>query len=195
LNRLSANFVLAYHGCDEAAARGLLDGAPFQASRNDYDWLGSGIYFWEANPQRGLDFARESMKRRGTKIKRPTVIGAAIDLGTCLDLTTMDGIGMAQIGYRSLVANWTDAGKALPVNQDRLRRQLDCAVFQRVHEIYEPTGRGFDTVRGIFAEGEPAYPGAAFDAKTHVQIAVRNPDCIKGVFRVPERHVAAWTRV
>ena len=40
-------------------------------------------------------------------------------------------------------------------------------------------------MRGIFAEGEPAYPGAAFDAKTHVQIAVRNADCIKGVSASP----------
>lgn len=135
------------------------------------------------------------MGRKGSKIERPAVVGAAIDLGNCLDLTTMDGIGMAQIGYRSLVTNLTDAGKELPVNQDRLRRHLDCAAFQHLHEIYKLTGRSFDSVRGIFAEGEPAYPGAAFDAKTHVQIAVRNQDCIKGVFRVPERHTEGWKPV
>ncbi|MDR3532452.1 MAG: hypothetical protein P4L90_18105 [Rhodopila sp.] len=173
-------------------ARHLLDGGTFQSSRNDYDWLGWGIYFWEANPRRGLDFAKEAMGRKGTKIKRPAVVGAAIDLGKCLDLTTMDGIGMVQIGYRSLVATLADAGKELPVNQDRLRRQLDCAVLQRLHEVYEEAGNQFDSVRGIFAEGAPAYPGAAFDAKTHVQIAVRNPDCIKGVFRVPDHHLQGW---
>ncbi|MGA7236293.1 MAG: hypothetical protein WBY44_11470 [Bryobacteraceae bacterium] len=42
-----------------------------------------------------------------------------------------------------------------------------------------------DTFRGVFIEGEPLYPGAGFYAKTHVQIVVRNPNCIKGVFRVP----------
>lgn len=37
---------------------------------------------------------------------------------------------------------------------------------------------------GVFVEGEPIYPGAGFDAKTHVQICVCDPACIKGVFRV-----------
>lgn len=44
----------------------------------------------------------------------------------------------------------------------------------------------FDTVKGIFTEGEPAYENAGFAEKTHVQICVRNQDCIKGVFRVPD---------
>jgi hypothetical protein len=192
LHRLSASFVLGYHGCDEAVAQHLLGGGDFRSSRNDYDWLGWGIYFWEANPQRGLDFAKESAGRRGSKIRQPAVVGSAIDLGNCLDLMTMAGIDMVQSAYRSLAATLADTGENLPVNQDRLRRQLDCAVFQQLHDVYEEQGDSFDTVRGIFAEGQPAYPGAAFDAKTHVQIAVRNPDCIKGVFRVPSRHLTGW---
>jgi hypothetical protein len=28
-------------------------------SDNPYDWLGTGIYFWEANPLRALQFAQE----------------------------------------------------------------------------------------------------------------------------------------
>lgn len=190
--RLSANFVLGYHGCDEAVAEHLLHGGEFHQSQNDYDWLGWGTYFWEANPQRGLDFAKEAMRRAGSKIKRPTVVGVAIDLGNCLDLMTMAAIDLVRSSHRSLVDELADAGKTPPINQDRFRRHLDCAVFLHLHELYQATGESFDTVRGIFAEGEPAYPGAAFDAKTHVQIAVRNPDCIKGVFRVPERHMDGW---
>ena len=29
-------------------------------------------------------------------------------------------------------------------------------------------------------------PSSGFYEKTHIQIAVRNPDCIKGIFRVPQ---------
>lgn len=36
-----------------------------------------------------------------------------------------------------------------------------------------------DTLRGIFLEADPLYPGAGFYAKTHVQIVVRSPTCIK----------------
>ncbi len=32
--------------------------------RNDYDWLGHGIYFWEKNPERAYDFAGEYRKRK-----------------------------------------------------------------------------------------------------------------------------------
>lgn len=28
-----------------------------RSSDNDYDWLGPGIYFWENNPKRAIDYA------------------------------------------------------------------------------------------------------------------------------------------
>jgi hypothetical protein len=192
LPRLSASFVLGYHGCDEAVADRLLAGDLFKASQNDYDWLGPGIYFWEANPQRGLDFATELMKRKGSKIKKPAVVGAIVDLGDCLDLMSLVGIDMVRSAYESLAATLTEAGEALPTNRDSLRRNLDCAVIQHLHAIYEAQGDFLDTVRGVFVEGRELYPGSAFDAKTHIQIAVRNPACIKGVFRVPEAHLERW---
>jgi hypothetical protein len=44
-------------------------------------------------------------------------------------------------------------------------------------------GIGYDSVRCAFAEGPPAFPGAGIRAASHIQIAVRNPGCIIGVFR------------
>jgi len=32
------------------------------ASNNPWDWLGNGIYFWENDPQRALEFAQEAMR-------------------------------------------------------------------------------------------------------------------------------------
>ena len=46
----------------------------------------------------------------------------------------------------------------------------------------DPQFRAFDTIRGMFVEGGKAYPGSGLYKKSHVQIAVRNPACIKGVF-------------
>ena len=41
-------FVLGYHGCDRSIMNDILTGkSGLQASRNDYDWLGNGVYFWE----------------------------------------------------------------------------------------------------------------------------------------------------
>jgi hypothetical protein len=158
-----------------------------QPSNNEYDWLGPGIYFWEANPLRGLEFATEAAKREPNRIKEAFVVGAIIELGFCLDLTTKAGIEMVRIAYDSLRQTSQTAAGPLPENSsDRLRHPLDCAVIQRLHSIAKETGSAFDTVKGVFTEGNPIYPGAGFLEKTHIQIAVVNPTCIKGVFRVPE---------
>ena len=75
----------------------------------------------------------------------------------------------------------------MPENgKDGLLRKLDYAVMRQVHLMIErQQAAPIDTVRGIFLEGAPIYPTAGFHEKTHVQIAVCNPACIKGVFRVP----------
>ncbi len=189
MQRLSASFVLGYHGCDQAVADSLLRGDQFKKSANDYDWLGGGVYFWEANPIRGLDFAERAGQRPRSKIKTPAVVGAVIDLGACLDLTTVYGIEMVRSAHGSLESQMAAAKAVMPQNQDTLRRQLDCAVIEQVHLINEGIGLEIDSVRGVFTEGSPVYPGSAFDQETHVQIAVRNPTCIKGVFRVPAAHL------
>lgn len=167
-------------------------GEAFKPSENVYDWLGFGIYFWEANPMRGLGFANEAMARRGSKIKKPTVIGAVIDLGDCLDLLSSASVELVRIAYDSLIETLEAADKEPPNNKGRLHRPLDCAVIEHLHGIYESTpGRRFDSVRAAFTEGNPVYPDAGFDAKTHIQIAVRTPACIKGVFRVPPSHLTS----
>ncbi len=187
MHRLTTSFILGYHGCDSYVAEKLIDGAAFKKSNNDYDWLGPGIYFWEANPLRGLDWASEQAKRKGSAIKRPAVVGAVIDLGRCLDFTTLAGIEFASLAYDSLENVTKAAGLELPKNSgDRIRRNLDCAVVRRLHSILNDNGEPpVESVRGVFTEGDPIYPGAGFDRKTHIQVAVCNPECIKGVFRVP----------
>lgn len=194
MHRLSSTFVLGYHGCDASIADRLLSGAPFKESSNDYDWLGPGVYFWEANPQRGLDFAIEASARRTSSIKRPAVVGAIIELGLCLDMTTLKAIEMIKIAYESLKGTFDTAGTSLPKNgRDLLLRRSDCAVVRRLHSILERDKIRLDTLRGVFIEGSPIYPDSGFNEKTHTQIAVRNFDCIKGVFRVPEDQLRRWT--
>ncbi len=183
--------MLGYHGCEQSVAERLLAGEPFQKSKNDYDWLGPGIYFWEANSLRGLEFAAELQNTPwGSDITTPAVVGAIIDLGLCLDLTTAAGIRQVRAAHASYISICEKLGEILPKNSPdlhQLRRPLDCAVFAQLHEIRkdneEPT---IDTVRGVFVEGEPAYEGAGFRARTHIQICVCNTSSIKGVFRVPD---------
>jgi hypothetical protein len=66
-----------------------------------------------------------------------------------------------------------------------LKRTLDCAVIKTVHKLRKDSGETpYQTVYGVFEEGDPLYPNAGFRSKTHVQIAVIDPECIVGFFRV-----------
>jgi hypothetical protein len=196
LHRLSSTFILGYHGCDRKIGERLLRGEPFKPSTNEYDWLGPGIYFWEANPLRGLEFAREAAQRKDSRIEKPFVIGAVIELGLCLDLTTSGGIEWVRDAYIKLVEVFRAADLALPENRvSGLRRNLDCAVIRQLHQAIRDKGLDpIDTAKGVFTEGGPIYAGAGFNEKTHVQIAVCNPACIKGVFRVPARELEPVTK-
>jgi hypothetical protein len=201
LHRLASNFVLGYHGCDRDVGEALLAGkTKFKFSNNDWDWLGEGIYFWESNPKRGLEFAKVLQRWRAehdkaNQITEPFVIGAAIDLGFCLDLTTSTGIQAIAGMYADLAERSKTARTPMPKNEggsDLLFRRLDCAVINHLHAIRERQKlQRFDTVKGVFIEGNTIYAGSGFYERTHVQIAVRNPECIKGIFRVPPDQLAA----
>ena len=66
-------------------------------------------------------------------------------------------------------------------------RPLDCLVIKMVHKLREESGlEAYDSVYGIFVEGQELFPGSGFKAKSHAQIAIRNPECIAGYFRVPD---------
>jgi hypothetical protein len=186
VHNLAVAFILGYHGCDATIAENLLRNDAFTPSENSYDWLGSGIYFGESNP------AAIRSQAKGTPYT-PAVVGAAIDLGFCLDLISANGITAVEEAYNGYVATMTQLGKPVSKNEggeDRLRRNLDCDVLNYLHAIRKASKDmpPFDTVRGVFVEGDGIYPGAGFRRKTHVQICVRTQSMIKGVFRVPESH-------
>ena len=194
MHNLSTTFVLGYHGCDLSVAEELIAGEAFRPSENDYDWLGHGIYFWEANPARALDFTRE-LRLRSAAIKAPYVVGAVIDLGYCLDLTSTAGISAVEKGYESFSQVMAVSGAQMPKNgggPDLLLRKLDCAVINHIHaSLKSKKIQPFDTVRGVFIEGGRIYENSGFFKKTHIQISVRNLAGIKGVFRLPKDQLMA----
>lgn len=188
VHRLATSFVLGYHGCQKSVAERLVQGSRFRRSRNSYDWLGHGIYFWEANPDRALSFIKEVRKRRNESDKDVAVVGAPIDLGFCLDLLSERSIEIVREAHRGLIALLHDANAPVPKNaggHDLLRRDLDCAVVNYLHEV-RSVGRksAFQTIRGLFVEGDPIFDNSGFRDKTHIQICVRRSSNIKGVFKV-----------
>ena len=79
--------------------------------------------------------------------------------------------------------------KELPKNKpignsdDLLLRRLDCSVVQTALELNKKANtHSYDSVKGVFWEGQELYPNAGFREKNHIQICVCNPNCIKGYF-------------
>lgn len=77
-------------------------------SDNRYDWLGSGAYFWEWDYARAYDWAKEF---RGEK--DASVVGAAIELGNCLDLSTFRGAEAVEAAYQNFVAYMQQSGEQI----------------------------------------------------------------------------------
>lgn len=189
--------VLAYHGCDREVGERVLAGeVEIQPSTNDYDWLGSGVYFWEGSATRALHWAgflkKNPNSSRG-KIEEPFVVGAIISPGRCLDLTEADSLEILRAAYAEYVQVMETFHAPLPKNlagyegdRDLVKRHLDCAVINYLHDYCAKVGEPpFDTIRCPFFEGEPLFPGSNVAARTHLQWCIRDPKkSILGYFRV-----------
>lgn len=181
------SFVLGFHGTEQDKVNAVVEGktAHLRKSEGDYEWLGHGIYFWENDPQRGLEWAESGNTKK--KIEHPAVVGAVIDLGHCLDLTSRMGLDEVKAAHDTLQEVYAKGGLSMPTNKmgkDKVKRELDCQVIQMLH-FYRAANDlpPYDTVRAPFLEDEPLYTDAGFRRKNHIQIAVINTDCIKGYFR------------
>jgi hypothetical protein len=178
--------ITGFHSCDRELGLRLLNGSDqLRPSDNPWDWLGPGIYFWEQNPYRALEYAKEAAQQKqkfSGKITTPFVVGAIIELGNCLNLVEPNSISIVKEAYTNLLKMARDSGEQIPVNKGA-NRQLDCAVIKYVHESNKRKGAlRYDTIRSPFQEGGPIYDGANFTDQLHIEICVLNPDMITGYF-------------
>ena len=184
--RLRKGLILAFHGCDAStAAEVISQGQHLRASENAYDWLGSGVYFWENNPERAYEWARAAQMRG--RIQSPAVVGAVLDLGLCLDLT--ETVGCEEVAeafamyQKSAAKGWTAPIRENSGGPDSLMRHRDCDVISLLHTLRQARQTPpFASVRAAFHEGGELYPGAGFSRKSHIQICLRDTASILGYF-------------
>lgn len=135
------NLVIGFHGCDAETCQSLLN-TPNELvySEKPYDWLGHGLYFWENNYERALLWAKDK-KTRG-EINNPSVIGAVLHLGYCLDLLDSRYIKMLQEYYKVMESEYRILSKEIPQNKDfktdryndKIVRELDCTLIEYMHQ-------------------------------------------------------------
>lgn len=192
--------ILAYHGCDITVRDRLIKGQlpRLTPSSNRYDWLGEGVYLFEGDAGRAMEFARaachQSAKLLSVRpIVTPAVVGAILCVSRCWDMTTVDGRRDYVMAHARLRDAQDTAGRPMPTNrpsdafdEDTLIRGLDCAVFNVGHEMRARDGSPpIQLVRAAFYQGRPILDGTEFRTGTHLQLALRDQQCVIGWF-LPE---------
>jgi hypothetical protein len=173
----SRTIAYGYHGTSLDSATTILRSG-FEASDNDYDWLGKGIYFFQDAPQRAWEWATE-------RYSNPAVIGASIEMHRFIDLLDIGWFEILNQSYRLFVDEHLRTGRRIP-SQSRASgaHWLDCALIN--YAIEEVIGVGDNHniygVRAAFVEGAPVFENSALFNRAHVQIGVRNPSAIKHIW-------------
>jgi hypothetical protein len=166
--------VYGYHGTSQTKATSILKNG-FLASDNDYDWLGTGIYFFQDAPMRAKQWATEQHPNE------PAVICSRIQLENCIDLLDVNWFPLLKNIYNLFSEQYRDTNKLLP-KQNPLRskaHRLDCAFFNYASQFLSHQGQIVTSTRAVFVEGECIFPDSAIFDLAHVQIAVKNSAVIK----------------
>lgn len=166
---------IGYHGTSvERAERILADG--FEISRNEYDWLGDGAYFFQDAPARAAEWARQRFGRDGA------VVGAEIDLDGCLDLLDPQWHDVVREAYTTFLNDLRAEGRSAP-RQTAGAHRLDREVLNLTADLLAERGMHIQTVRAAFVEGVPLYEHSALWSRAHIQIAVREPSALVRLWR------------
>ncbi len=158
--------VSGFHGTNSKSAERIMQDG-FQMSRNAYDWLGDGVYFFQDAPQRAWQWAVE---RYGNSA---AMIGATIHLVDCIDLLDVGWYSVMSDTYNSYLRSHRNSGRTLP-EQTTGAHRLDREVLNYTIGVLSEHGIKISCVRAAFSEGRPVYPNSAIYDRSHVQIAVRD---------------------
>ena len=174
--------VYGYHGTSRHKALEIIDRG-FNLSTNDYDWLGTGVYFFQDAPVRALAWASERYP------DSPVVIKSELALENCIDLLDINWNPIIQEAYTIFVSEYQKANKSLPLQNPQRSKahRLDCAFFNYIVEkILEPQGETIGSIRAVFNEGDRIYPSSAIFDRSHIQILIRDLSLIKKSYLIEE---------
>ena len=158
--------IIGFHGTSsENAIRIVAEG--FKPSKNEYDWLGDGVYFFQDAPERAWEWAKKVHKDDAA------VVGATISLIDCLDLLDIGWTRLLSEMYNSFLTQMKRANIELP-KQSMGAHRIDRLVINYVVGYLASRGTQIGSVRGAFIEGAPVFPDSAIFDRAHVQVAVRD---------------------
>jgi hypothetical protein len=147
----------------------------FRASDNDYDWLGTGVYFFQDAPTRAKHWASAQHPNN------PAVVRARIELENCIDLLDINWMPPIKSIYHLFIEKYRRANLPLPTQNPSKSKahRLDCAFFNFASQVLSSQGKTLASVRSVFVEGESIFPDSAIFDLAHVQIVVKDRSLIK----------------
>lgn len=178
--------VVGYHGTKQSTALKIVQGVgDFEPSKNDDDWLGNGIYFWEYAPQQAWLWARRRKRARGWD-EEIAVVASMIRLGFCFDLLDPENVKDLGRIYQEYTKALEEAG-ILPPTNVMSRKRLNCGIFEFAYASFEDRDSPVDTCRAVFVPTtrvDRIWRGSGIHPHAHIQVCVRNPACILGTWLV-----------
>ena len=179
--------VTGFHAGKRSALERAVNGMRLTWSVQRREWLGYGVYFWvwseehahrwiNIGYQKGIDWWSD---------EEPAILEAEIHLGRTLNMTEPSGFQHAATARDSLEAIARAQGWTLPKNHRfvdgvPLNRDYDCLLYNQIHANQAILGKPeFDTVIAAFEDGGLLSPGSSIRSTSHIQVAVRNHNCIK----------------
>jgi len=107
-------------------------------------------------------------------------------------MTTQAGIKEFSSAYQTFAEGLKVNGIPIPQNRpasdtdtDVIYRALDNAVFTWLHQArasQKPPRPSFQAVRAAFHQGDKVAPTSGFHISTHIQISLRDNNCVVGWF-------------
>lgn len=181
--------VIGYHGTLKSTALEIVAGdRTFKYSKNNNNWLGHGVYFWEYAPQQAWQWAEHRYKKQ----RRPiAVIGAMIRLGACLDLLDPDNSKRVVTIHKQMLKAFEESGETAPRNRNA-DKYLDCATLQYAYTALEAEGEPIDTCRAVYVPTsgkERLWQRSWLYHQTHIQLCVRSVECILGCWLVKPKEI------
>jgi hypothetical protein len=171
--------VYGYHGTSQTKAASIIKNG-FLASDNDYDWLGTGIYFFQDAPMRARQWAMEQHPQE------PALVCAVIQLDNCIDLFDVKWFPILKNIYNLFDEQYRSANRPLPKqNPSRSKsHRLDCAFFNFASQLLSDREQTVSGIRAVFVEGESLFPNSAIFDLAHAQIVIKNPVLIKECYLI-----------
>lgn len=195
--------VAGYHGTTASAAT-IIQRDGFKLSENSWDWLGKGVYFFEAAPSMAWQWAVEFAERQRKKgnDSTPALLSAVLDIERCMDLLDdvwdepmkaaadeleKDGVLAQQHGLRLRSAKLSRAvivsDYEMPLKAYR-NNSADCQVVNAVWGKAKDAGFLASGIRAPFVLGKQLYSNSFFFDEGHVQISVVDRNIISEVTRL-----------